>query len=149
MPSTKSSTIDTGLPLIPETQDRTLFYELTKLYNAIGILQLTLDQYTAGGSIEGSLSSKANDAEVMHILGPKVTEGSNAKQGIGTLVAGTLVVNNTSITAVSRIFLTSQIDGGTPGFLRVASRVVGTSFTVKSSNVLDTSTFAYVIFEPA
>jgi hypothetical protein len=75
-------------------------------------------------------------------------EGANAKQGTAILVAGTVTVANTSVTASSRIFLTSQVDGGTPGFLRVSTRVAATSFTITSSNVADTSTVAYEIFEP-
>jgi hypothetical protein len=75
-------------------------------------------------------------------------EGGNCKQGTAVLVAGVVTVANTSITANSRIFLTSQADGGTPGFLRVTAKVAGTSFTVTSSNAADTSTFAYEIYEP-
>ena len=78
-----------------------------------------------------------------------VKEGLNAKQGIATLVAGTLVVVNTSVTANSRIMLTSQADGGTPGFLRVSARSAGASFTITSSSGADTSIVAYQIFEPA
>lgn len=98
-------------------------------------------QGTGGGSTGGFVN---------HIptQGFQTAEGANAKQGTGTLVAGSLVVANTSVTANSRIFLTSQADGGTPGFLRVSARTPGTSFTVTSSSAADTSTFAYEIFEP-
>lgn len=81
--------------------------------------------------------------------GLNVKEGSNAKQGLVTLVAGTLVVANTSVTANSRIFLTSQSVGGTQGFLTISARTAATSFTILSSNVADTSTVAYQIFEPS
>lgn len=81
--------------------------------------------------------------------GLRVAEGLNAKQGVVTLVAGEAVVSNTAVTANSRIFLTSQDDGGTPGFLRVSTRTAGTSFTITSSSATDTSTVAYQIFEPA
>lgn len=81
--------------------------------------------------------------------GLRVKEGANAKQGTAVLVAGTVVVADTSVTATSRIFLTSQADGGTPGFLRVSARTAATSFTITSSNAADTSTVAYEIFEPA
>lgn len=81
--------------------------------------------------------------------GLRVKEGSNAKQGVATLVSGSVVVANTSITATSRIMLTSQSDGGTPGFTRVSARVVGTSFTITSSSGTDTSVIGYQIFEPA
>lgn len=81
--------------------------------------------------------------------GLRVKEGSNAKQGTATLVAGAATVSNTSVTANSRIFLTSQADGGTPGWLRVSARTASTSFTITSSSGTDTSTVAYQIFEPA
>lgn len=81
--------------------------------------------------------------------GLRVAEGSNAKQGTAVLTAGAVVVANTSITAASRIFLTSQADGGTPGWLRVSARTPGTSFTITSSSASDTSTVAYQIFEVA
>lgn len=81
--------------------------------------------------------------------GLRVKEGSNAKQGTATLSAGSVTVSNTSVTANSRIFLTSQSDGGTPGWLRVSARSAGTSFTITSSSGSDTSTVAYEIFEPA
>jgi len=80
--------------------------------------------------------------------GLQVAEGSNAKQGTTALVGGSAVVANTSVTASSRIFLTSQADGGTPGWLRVSNRTAGTNFTITSSSGTDTSTVAYEIFEP-
>ena len=80
--------------------------------------------------------------------GLQVKEGANAKQGVATLVAGTVVVADTSVTANSRILLTTQAPGGTAGFLVVSARTAGTSFTILSSNVADTSVVAYEIFEP-
>lgn len=81
--------------------------------------------------------------------GFSIKEGSNAKMGTATLVAGSVVVNTTAVTANSRIFLTSQVDGGTPGFLRVSTRTAGTSFTIVSGSATDTSTVAWIIFEPS
>jgi hypothetical protein len=80
--------------------------------------------------------------------GLRVPEGSNAKQGVATLVAGTVVVPNTSVTAVSRIFLTAQ-DNNTNGEVKVSARTPGTSFTILSTNSSDTGVIAYEIFEPA
>jgi len=77
-----------------------------------------------------------------------VTGGSLHLGGTAVLVAGTVTVANSAITANTRIFLTSQVDGGTVGFLRVSARVASTSFTITSSNVLDTSTVAWFYTEP-
>jgi len=99
---------------------------------------LTVSTLTASGNISTSVAGS----------GLRVKEGSNAKQGVATLTAGSAVVANTSITASSRIQLTSNADGGTPGFLRVSARSAGVSFTITSSSGTDTSTVAYEIFEP-
>lgn len=81
--------------------------------------------------------------------GLKVAEGSNAKMGRATLVAGTVTVNTTAVTASSEVFLTCQTPGGTPGFLRVSARTAGTSFTILSSSGTDTSVVAWMIVDPA
>jgi hypothetical protein len=80
--------------------------------------------------------------------GLRVSEGSGGKEGAVALTAGSATVPNVNVTANSRIFLTSQADGGTPGFLRVSARTPGTNFTITSSSGTDTSTVAYEIFEP-
>lgn len=80
--------------------------------------------------------------------GLQIAEGTNAKMGVSTLVAGTVTVANTSVTANSRIFLTCQTPGGTPGFLRVSARTAGTSFTILSSSNTDTSAVGWFMVEP-
>lgn len=81
--------------------------------------------------------------------GLQIKEGANATSGVATLVAGTVTVNTNKVTATSRIQLTGQVDGGTPGFQRVSARVAGTSFTITSSNAADTSQVAWTLIEPA
>jgi hypothetical protein len=63
--------------------------------------------------------------------------------GRATLVLGEIVVGNANVTANSNILLTSQIDGGTVGALRVSARNAGVDFTITSSSSLDTSTVAW------
>jgi len=89
----------------------------------------------------------------VHGAGLHLYDGSTMRQvtpytGSATLVAGTVTVSLATVTANSRIQLTSQVDGGTPGFLRVSARSVGVSFTITSSNGADTSTVAYSVMEP-
>ncbi len=81
--------------------------------------------------------------------GLRIKEGTGAKMGVATLAAGTVTVANTSVTATSRILLTCQTPGGTPGFLYVSARTAGTGFTITSSSSSDTSVVAWLIFEPA
>lgn len=114
-----------------------------------------------GGSFSGSLTLSAGSVQAPNLFastgfvdvqtagqGLRVAEGANAKQGTAVLVAGTVTVANTSVTANSRILLTTQAPGGTAGFLVVSARTAGTSFTILSSNAADTSTVTYQIFEP-
>jgi len=88
---------------------------------------------------------------IVRTTGLRVVEGPNAKQGTAVLVAGTVVVANTSVTATSRIFLTAQSLGTVtaPSALAVSARSAGVSFTILASQLTDTSTVAYEIFEPA
>ena len=78
----------------------------------------------------------------------RVYEGSGAKQGIGTLASGALIVANSNVTSSSRIFLTHQSTSGTPGVLYVSGRTAATSFAVASTSGSDNGVFAYEIFEP-
>ena len=78
-----------------------------------------------------------------------VKEGTDCTMGVDTLVAGTVTVNTTKVTANSRIFLTTQSPSGTLGAVYVSARTAGTSFTITSLNVLDTSTVAWLIVEPS
>lgn len=77
-----------------------------------------------------------------------IKEGTNAKMGTATLAAGSVVVSTTAVAANSRIQVTGNADGGTPGWLRVSARTAGTSFTITSSSGTDTSTVAWVILDP-
>jgi hypothetical protein len=80
-----------------------------------------------------------------------VKEGTNATMGTATLVAGTVTVNTTKVTANSRIYLTVQSLGtvavATP--IAITARVAGTSFTITSSGVTDTSVISWIIIEPS
>lgn len=79
-----------------------------------------------------------------------IKEGTNATSGIATLSGGTVTVSTTKVTANSRIQITIQ--GGTltnVGSTYISARTAGTSFVITSTNILDASTVAWVIIEPA
>lgn len=80
--------------------------------------------------------------------GLQVKTGSNARAGTATLASGTATVANTSVTANSLIFVT-DVDAtiANTGYLAVSAKVVGTSFTVTSSNATDSGTFNWLIVE--
>jgi hypothetical protein len=82
--------------------------------------------------------------------GLKVAEGANAKMGTAVLNGlAEVTVPTTAVTARSRIFLTINSPGGTPGAPYVAGRQAGASFGIKSTGAADTSTVAWFIVEPA
>lgn len=95
-----------------------------------------------------SVNLKTGNVTGADVLGG-VSEAANGRMGVATLVGGTVVVNNTSVTANTRIFLTAQTSGAAAGALRVSARTAGTSFTVTSSSGTDTSQVAYLLVEPA
>jgi hypothetical protein len=80
--------------------------------------------------------------------GLQIKEGSNARMGQATLVAGSVTVNNTTVTGSTRIFLSCASRGGTQGFLDISTVTVGTSFTIRSSNGADTSVINWLLIEP-
>lgn len=76
-------------------------------------------------------------------------EGTNAMMGTGTLSGGTATISTTAVAANSRIFLTDTGGGANIGSLTAGTITAGTSFVVNSTNVLDSSTFNWIIFQPA
>ncbi|MFB6771151.1 glycosyl hydrolase family 28-related protein [Streptomyces sp. NPDC056337] len=80
--------------------------------------------------------------------GVAIAEGANARMGVATLVAGTVTVANTSVTATTRVAPFRQAGGGTLGHLSVTKNA-GVGFTITSSSNADTSTVAWVLYEPA
>lgn len=83
--------------------------------------------------------------------GIQIKEGANACMGTGILTLGATTINTTAVTANSRIFLSDEGGGvlANIGALYISSKSAGSNFTVASSNATDSSTFAWVIFNPA
>lgn len=78
----------------------------------------------------------------------KIREGADASMGQATLIAGTVTVNTTKVTANSRIFVTIATPGGTIGILSIGAITAGTSFVINSSSALDTSVVNWMIIDP-
>ena len=75
-----------------------------------------------------------------------ISGGSNSKLGQATLVAGTVTVANTSVTAASRIFLTG-IGTTNASVLKVGTVTAGTSFVINSGAGGDTRVINWWIVE--
>lgn len=127
---------------------------------SIGNLILETGYATSGNVSQGNLILKINTPsgsgnsgniilETRNSTGTiKLNDGSNEQMGVATLVGGTVTVNNTKITANTRIFLTTQTLGGTIGVQYISARSAGTSFTITSTSGADTSTVAWLLIEP-
>lgn len=70
------------------------------------------------------------------------------RRGRVSLTAGAATVSDSNVTTSSDIQLTSNADGGTPGWLRVSARSAGVSFTITSSSGTDTSSVGWIMVEP-
>ena len=92
-----------------------------------------------------TLLGSANYASFRAALG---IDPSVISSGTATLVGGTVTVSHAAVTASSRIVVTGNADGGTPGWLRVSARSAGATFTITSSSGADTSTVAWILAEP-
>lgn len=102
----------------------------------------------ASPTFTGDINSSTGNILISTIgKGLQVKTGANSKIGTAALAGGTVTVANTSVTANSIIFLTSQANGGTPGFLRITAKTAATSFVVTSSSATDTSTIGWMIVE--
>lgn len=124
----------------------------TNLYrNGVGVLKT--DTFFNAGSMQsdGDVSMYGANFTLGTAGGRlRLKEGDPAStMGRATLVGGTVVVPTTSVSATSEVFLTCQVPGGTPGFLRISTRTAGTSFTILSSSGTDTSVVGWFIVEPA
>jgi hypothetical protein len=76
-----------------------------------------------------------------------LTTGGAPRMGVATLVAGTVTVSNTSVTANTQIFCSRSTSGGALGHLST-TQTASTSFTITSSSATDTSTINWLLIEP-
>jgi hypothetical protein len=128
----------TSLNVSGATTTNTLSVTSTASTGALGV---TGDETVTSGNVIIATAGK----------GLQIKEGSNARMGTATLVAGTVTVANTSVTATTRILLTVQSLGTVtaPKAIAVTARSAGASFTITSADNTDTSVVAWELIEPA
>lgn len=102
-----------------------------------------------GLSTGGTLRTTTNTTDLILATGFRLAmaSGANTRAGNATLVAGTVTVANTSVTANTIVMLTRKTSGGTLGTAITYTVIAATSFTINSDSALDTSTFSYVLIE--
>lgn len=119
----------------------------TALLEVQGNIETTgLGSIFASGDVQALLGNLRTEAAGS---GLTIKEGANAKLGNATLVAGSVVVANTSVTANSGIFPGFRTPSANAGALFVSSVTPGTGFTIKSTNAADTSGIKYLIVDPS
>lgn len=118
-----------------------------------GGLNVTTGDITAlAGDVVASanLTATTGNVEIQTAgSGLQIAEGANARMGVSAvMVAGVVIVPNTSVTANTRIFLTYNTPdvAANQGSLSYAI-AAGVSFTISSSNLADTSTVNYLLIE--
>lgn len=77
----------------------------------------------------------------------QIATGASPTAGNATLAAGTVTVSTTAAKTASVIMLTRKTSGGTIGTAITYTISNGVSFTINSDNVLDTSTFSWLIVD--
>jgi len=114
-----------------------------KTWSAIGtdaaIGMIITPKGTGGLTLtSGDLTLSNGNLLINHInKGIQIKEGANSKMGHATLVAGTVTVANTSVTAASRIFLTrADLNGSAAlGLISVGAVVAGATFDINALNI--------------
>lgn len=97
--------------------------------------------FSAGISSSGNLSFSASGK------GIQLKSGTGARAGNAALVSGTVTVTNTTVTANTIILLARKTASGAIGMALTYTLSAGSSFTISSDNVLDTSTVSYMLLE--
>jgi hypothetical protein len=140
--------------------------EAGRAMNVAAIQSLVLDNITAASAADVVTTAAVNSFIRGGVIFTITDTGTNRfRAGVTTgtqtidlasslwgssfvLVGGTKVVLDSRVKATSKILVTSQADGGSPGWLRITTIGTGT-FTCNSSSGTDTSTVAYQILNPA
>lgn len=99
-------------------------------------------------STTGQYSPREITANNALASGLKV-QSSSSRIGTATLVAGTVTVSNTTVTANTRIFLTTQSLGTVtaPKAIAVTAKTANTSFVITSADNTDTSVIGWLLVE--
>lgn len=105
-----------------------------------GLSRLTNGTIGVGNGTPGDVGGSIQMARL------QIVTGTNAFIGTGTLSGGAATIATTAVTSGSFVFLTDTGASLTNvGALSVTSKTAGTGFTVGSTNILDTSTFNWLV----
>lgn len=122
-----------------EVTNGSITVDIGDVIATLGNIEATAGNITAGGviqTVDGNVELGTAGNKLV------IVPGANASIGTATLVAGTVTVATTAVTASSIIFISRNTPGGTVGDLSVPSGsiVAATSFDIASDSNTDTST---------
>lgn len=101
-----------------------------------------------GGTVQMFAIDEAG--AVVNLMNPPpsgISTGAAPIAGNAALVGGTVTVTTTAAVTASKILLTRKTSGGTIGMAVNYTINTGVSFTITSDNILDTSTYTWVIVQ--
>jgi hypothetical protein len=116
---------------------------VTSISNTDGTLTISPTTGAAVASIALGHANTWTARQTLDLIGAPT--GAAGIVGSSTLVAGTVTVSTTAVTASSVILLSVKTIGGTAGTLSVGTVTAGTSFVINSSSSTDTSTVNWLI----
>lgn len=127
----------------------------TTATHATRTADVVISTVNSGAALAESFRAKANgDAVSQGNLvaavagkGLQLQSGTGARAGNAVLVGGMVTVSSTTVTANTLVLLTRKTSGGTIGTSITYTLSAGNSFTITSDNILDTSTFTYMLVE--
>lgn len=99
------------------------------------------------GTLVTSLSVSTSGVSLATAVPLRISSGTNQRAGDATLVGGTVTVSNTTVTANTKVYAQRKATGGTIGMSLTYTISAGSGFTLTSDNVLDTSTYSYILIE--
>ena len=108
------------------------------------LIGLTIDTTLAKLQIAGNLQLTATGNKLLINATVNTAAAGASTAGSTTLIAGTIVVSTTAVTANSIILITAQ-SGTITGSLKISARSAGTSFTILSTVLTDTPLVGWLI----
>ena len=104
--------------------------------------------YIAGAGSGDMTKAVYDPANELSDIWTTVTDYRIKLVGSATMVLGSVVVNTSFATNTAKIWLTARAGTLNLGSLSVGAISNGESFTINSTNVLDSRVVDYLVFEP-
>ncbi len=153
-----AGTLTFTLPTATVGQVFYFFNDVSQILNitAVGSDVFQWGTYTSGTAKTFATATKGHSCKIycskalvwnIEYASEAWTLDSLARRGNATLVGGTITVTNATVTANTAVMITRKTSGGTIGTALTYTLSAGTSFTITSDNVLDTSTLTWNLME--